>query len=83
MPFVELMVEAASLWDKVRMVRGDLANLFVIGMRDDTGLIEVATLMTPLADMLDLVLNDCLKADLLLLLLGHLQLVLMFGSYLG
>jgi hypothetical protein len=83
MPFVELVIEAASLWDKVCVVRGDLANLFAMGVRDDAGLLEVAMLMTPLADMPDLAPDDHLKADLLLPLLGCLQLVLVFSSYLG
>jgi hypothetical protein len=80
---VELAVETTSLWDEVRMVRGDLANLVAMGVRDDAGLIEVAMLMTPLANVPDLMLDDCLKADPLLPLLGHLWLVLLFGGDLG
>jgi hypothetical protein len=83
MPFAELTSETTSLWDKVCVVRGDLANPVVISVRDNAGLIEMATLMTPLANMLDLMLDDCFKADPFLPLLGHLWLVLMFGSYLG
>jgi hypothetical protein len=69
---VKLAVKTISLWDEVCMVRGDLANLVTMGVRDDAGLIEVAILMTPLANVLDLMPDDCLEADLLLPLLGHL-----------
>jgi hypothetical protein len=67
----------------VHVVRGDLANLFAMGVRDNAGFIEVAVLITPLANMPDLMLDDCLEADPLLSLLGCLQLVLVFSGYLG
>jgi hypothetical protein len=80
---VELAFKAASLWDEVCVVMGDLANPVAVSVRDDAGLIEVAVLMTPPANMPDLMPDDHLEANLLLLLLGCLWLVLMFGSYLG